>query len=195
MAALAASDAHDARQACLTASYPDCSSARWPATSQSLRQFGDCHAKSPRNDRDVAKRDVSLPSLDSAHIGPIELASLSEVLLGKARLLTKLPHALPEANENVGFFGHGRKATDAEDYVSTDYEYQRKRPAGYGLLHGPFGSAMRGCKDYSAAFSRRLILKTPPLRAMQKGRKPNTWNETARRKNDLLTKLAEPGWS
>ncbi len=51
---------------------------------------------------------------------------------------------------------------------------------------------MKGYKDYSVAFARSLILKTPPpLRATRKGRKRNPWNKTAQRKNDLLKKLAE----
>ena len=51
---------------------------------------------------------------------------------------------------------------------------------------------MKGCKDYSEAFARSLILKTPPsLCATRKGRKRNPWNKTAQRKNDLLKKPAE----
>ncbi|HUW83233.1 MAG TPA: hypothetical protein VMZ31_10595 [Phycisphaerae bacterium] len=51
---------------------------------------------------------------------------------------------------------------------------------------------MKRYKDYSVAFARTLILKTPPpLRATRKGRKRNPWNKTAQRKNDLLKKLAE----
>ena len=53
-------------------------------------------------------------------------------------------------------------------------------------------TAMKGYKDYSAAFARSLILKTPPpLRATRKGRKRNPWNKSAQRKNDLLKKLSE----
>ena len=51
---------------------------------------------------------------------------------------------------------------------------------------------MKGYKDYSVAFARSLILKTPPpLPATWKGRKRNPWNKTAQHKNDLLKKLAE----
>lgn len=53
-------------------------------------------------------------------------------------------------------------------------------------------TAMKGYKEYSVAFARSLILKTPPaLRATRKGRKRNPWNKSAQRKNDLLKKLSE----
>jgi ParB family chromosome partitioning protein len=53
-------------------------------------------------------------------------------------------------------------------------------------------AAMKSYKDYSLAFARSLILKTPPAqRAMRKGRKRNPWNKSSQRKNDLLAKLAE----
>ena len=52
--------------------------------------------------------------------------------------------------------------------------------------------AMKSYKDYSVAFARSLILKTPPhQRATRKGRKRNPWNKSAQRKNDLLKKLGE----
>ncbi len=47
----------------------------------------------------------------------------------------------------------------------------------------PFGWAVKGYKDYSVAFARSLILKTPPpLRATRKWRKRNPWNKTVERK-------------
>jgi len=53
-------------------------------------------------------------------------------------------------------------------------------------------TAMKGYKDYSVAFARSLVLKTPPgMRAARKGRKRNPWNKSAQRKNDLLKKLAD----
>jgi ParB family chromosome partitioning protein len=53
-------------------------------------------------------------------------------------------------------------------------------------------SAMKGYKDFSVAFARSLILKTPPpMREMRRGRKSTPWNKSAQRKNDLLKKLAE----
>ena len=52
--------------------------------------------------------------------------------------------------------------------------------------------AMKSYKDYSVAFARSLILKTPPhQRVTRKGRKRNPWNRSAQRKNDLLKKLSE----
>ena len=51
---------------------------------------------------------------------------------------------------------------------------------------------MKGDKDYSVAFARSLIQKTPPpLRATRKGRKCNPSNKTAQGKNDLRKKPAE----
>ncbi|MHC4236005.1 MAG: hypothetical protein ACYSUQ_12890 [Planctomycetota bacterium] len=51
---------------------------------------------------------------------------------------------------------------------------------------------MKGYKDFSVAFARSLITKTPPpLRVTRKGRKRSPWKKTARRKNDLLEKPAE----
>jgi ParB family chromosome partitioning protein len=53
-------------------------------------------------------------------------------------------------------------------------------------------AAMKSYKDYSLAFARSLILKTPPAqRASRKSRKRNPWNKSAQRKNDLLAKLNE----
>lgn len=53
-------------------------------------------------------------------------------------------------------------------------------------------SAMKGYKDFSVAFARSLILKTPPAqRESRRRRKHNPWNKSAQRKNDLLKKLAE----
>ncbi len=53
-------------------------------------------------------------------------------------------------------------------------------------------SAMKGYKDFSVAFARSLILKTPPgQRDTRRRRKHNPWNKSAQKKNDLLKKLAE----
>jgi ParB-like chromosome segregation protein Spo0J len=53
-------------------------------------------------------------------------------------------------------------------------------------------SAMKGYKDFSVAFARSLILKTPAAqRESRRRRKHNPWNKSAQRKNDLLKKLAE----
>jgi ParB/RepB/Spo0J family partition protein len=52
-------------------------------------------------------------------------------------------------------------------------------------------SAMEGYNDYSIAFARSLILKTPaPLREPRRG-KHDPWDKTAQHKNNLLKKLAE----
>jgi len=52
-------------------------------------------------------------------------------------------------------------------------------------------TAMEGYKDYSIAFARTLILKTPtPLRDSRK-RKNAPWDKTAQRKGDLLKQLEE----
>jgi ParB/RepB/Spo0J family partition protein len=52
-------------------------------------------------------------------------------------------------------------------------------------------SAMEGYKDYSIAFARTLILKTPPALRETRKRKHDPWDKTAQRKNDLLKQLAE----
>ncbi len=52
-------------------------------------------------------------------------------------------------------------------------------------------SAMEGYKDYSIAFARALILKTPPAQRESRGRKKEPWGKNGHRKNDLLKKLAE----
>ena len=57
---------------------------------------------------------------------------------------------------------------------------------------GEILSAMKGYKDFSVAFARSLILKTPPAqRDTRRRRKHNPWNKSAQRKNDLLKKLGE----
>jgi ParB/RepB/Spo0J family partition protein len=51
--------------------------------------------------------------------------------------------------------------------------------------------AMEGYKDYSTAFVRTLIVKTPPQQRELRRRKNNPWDTTTQRKNHLLKKLAE----
>lgn len=52
-------------------------------------------------------------------------------------------------------------------------------------------SQMEGYNDYGVAFARALILKTPPAQREMRGRKKDRWDKTAKRKSDLLKKLAE----
>lgn len=53
-------------------------------------------------------------------------------------------------------------------------------------------TAMESYNDWSLPFVRRLILKTPPpLRDLRRRRKHDPWNKTAKRKDDLLKKLAD----
>ena len=52
-------------------------------------------------------------------------------------------------------------------------------------------TAMKGYKDFSVAFARSLILKTPPAQRETRRRKRNPWNKSTQRKNDLIKKLAE----
>jgi hypothetical protein len=52
--------------------------------------------------------------------------------------------------------------------------------------------AMEGYEDFSTAFVRALVLKTPPQeRDSRRKRKHNPWNKTAQRKCDLLKKLTD----
>lgn len=51
--------------------------------------------------------------------------------------------------------------------------------------------AMAGYKDYSTAFARTLVVKTPPHQRDTGRRKNNPWDRAARRKNDLLKQLAD----
>lgn len=53
-------------------------------------------------------------------------------------------------------------------------------------------TAMESYNDWSLPFVRSLILKTPPpLRDVRRRRKNDPWNKTAKRKDDLLKKLAD----
>ncbi len=52
-------------------------------------------------------------------------------------------------------------------------------------------SAMECYQDYSVAFAKALILKTPPGQRESRGRKKGPWDKSAQRKSDLLKKLAE----
>lgn len=52
-------------------------------------------------------------------------------------------------------------------------------------------SSMEGYKDYSIAFARALILKTPPDQREARGKKKGPWDKRAQRKNNLLKKLTE----
>lgn len=51
--------------------------------------------------------------------------------------------------------------------------------------------AMEGYKDFSTAFVRTLVIKTPPQQRDSNRRKSNPWDKTKQRKNDLLKQLAE----
>lgn len=51
--------------------------------------------------------------------------------------------------------------------------------------------AMAGYKDYSTAFVRTLVVKTPPHQRDTSRRKNNPWDRSAQRRNDLLKQLAE----
>lgn len=52
-------------------------------------------------------------------------------------------------------------------------------------------TAMKGYNDYSIAFARTLIVKTPPSLRESRRRKHNPWDKKAQRKNDLVKKLAD----
>jgi ParB family chromosome partitioning protein len=58
-------------------------------------------------------------------------------------------------------------------------------------LHPDAAAALDGFKDYSVAFARTLILKTPPAQRDNRKRKRDPWDKTADRKNDLLKQLAD----
>ena len=51
--------------------------------------------------------------------------------------------------------------------------------------------AMVGYKDYSTAFVRTLVVKTPPHQRDTSRRKHNPWDRSAQRRNDLLKQLAD----
>jgi len=51
--------------------------------------------------------------------------------------------------------------------------------------------AMDSYKDYSTAFARALVVKTPPPQRIAHHRKNNPWDKTTQRKNNLLKKLAD----
>jgi ParB family transcriptional regulator, chromosome partitioning protein len=51
--------------------------------------------------------------------------------------------------------------------------------------------AMAGYKDYSTAFVRTLVVKTPPHQRDTSRRKNNPWDRSAQRRNDLLKQLAD----
>ncbi|MBN9519276.1 ParB N-terminal domain-containing protein [bacterium] len=51
--------------------------------------------------------------------------------------------------------------------------------------------AMAGYKDYSTAFVRTLVVKTPPHQRDTRRRKNNPWDRSAQRRNDLLKQLAD----
>src|SRR5271154_2846874 len=51
--------------------------------------------------------------------------------------------------------------------------------------------AMEAHKDFSTAFVRTLVVKTPLQQRETRRRKNNPWDKTTQRKNDLLKKLAD----
>lgn len=51
--------------------------------------------------------------------------------------------------------------------------------------------AMEAYKDFSLAFARALILKTPPAQRESRSRKKEPWGKNGQRKSDLLKKLTE----
>jgi ParB-like chromosome segregation protein Spo0J len=52
-------------------------------------------------------------------------------------------------------------------------------------------AAMEEYKDFSLAFARALILKTPPAQRESRTRRKKPWDKAAKRKSDLLKRLAE----
>ncbi len=52
-------------------------------------------------------------------------------------------------------------------------------------------TAMQGYKDFSVAFAKTQILKTPPPMREGRSRKGGPWDKSAQRKNDLLKKLTD----
>ncbi len=52
-------------------------------------------------------------------------------------------------------------------------------------------TAMEGYKDFSTAFARAMVLKTPPAQREARRRMDNPWDKRAQRKSDLIKKLAE----
>lgn len=52
-------------------------------------------------------------------------------------------------------------------------------------------SGMEGYNDYSTAFARTHVVKTPPNMRETLRRKNNPWDKKTQRKNDLIKKLAE----
>lgn len=52
-------------------------------------------------------------------------------------------------------------------------------------------AAMDNYKDYTTPFARSLILKTPPKQRENRRRRTSPWDKNAKRKNNLLKKLAD----
>ena len=72
-------------------------------------QFRETDAESLRDEVDVPQSQVSLPSFDPTHVGPIQIAFGSERLLGQAFGPSQFSDPLPEAFKDVDCFAHASK--------------------------------------------------------------------------------------
>ncbi len=70
---------------------------------------------------------------------------------------------------------------------SCTHEFTHVKPARQKEIF----DAMEGYKDYSTAFVRTLVVKTPPHHRDSHRLKNNPWDKTSQRKNDLLKQLTD----
>ena len=77
--------------------------------SKTLHQLGQVHFEGLGNEVDVPQGQVSFPSFDPTHVGPIQTAFGSERFLGQTFGPSQFSDPLPEAFKDVDCFAHASK--------------------------------------------------------------------------------------
>ena len=115
------------------------------------------------------------------------LEELDEKTIAAALGLSSISHRikktlLKQLHSDVALaFDHGKIARTCAKKMTDVKPHRQKESL----------SAMEEYKDYSLAFAKALILKTPPAMRESRTRKKRPWDKAAQRKSDLLKRLSE----
>ncbi len=102
---------------------------------QAPHQFRETDSESLRDEGDVPQRQVSLPSLDPTHVGPVQTAFGSERFLGQTFGPSQFSDSLSEAFEDVDCFAHALKGEQQPPFgpramsIIRDWQWIRFRDA------------------------------------------------------------------
>ena len=77
--------------------------------SETTHQFGQAHSEGLGDEVDVPQRQISFPSFDPAHVGPIQTTLGSERFLRQTFCPSQVTDSLSEAFEDVNCFAHAEQ--------------------------------------------------------------------------------------